>query len=364
VQTVDAEARLHGVILGGGRAGTGGPGGLGGDASLERDDCQAGAYGGNGGNGGAPGSWFGALGAVDLHAVSIFVPDGHGEGGEPGGIGGSNPCGCWRSHADCVSSRDGCNGFPPENGRRSREPTVHRGAQVTHDGAVVRLCDIVNEDQPLAYPIVGVRMTSPTGILEGCRIWLRSTATVVGALLEGQNAARLNTVVVTGARTSYGLQSLADSIGGFAGNAIVTSPGGVCIADDARVRDEMVGNALWGCDAAQYLGPDGIIMGVEGLDAIEARTHSGENVVADPLFRDREAGDFSPDVASPLLDAFPLDVNLGVDVVGARRPQGDAVDIGALEYPEDTCGDDEIQPGEMCDGIECTADCRRWLNRP
>ena len=59
-----------------------------------------------------------------------------------------------------------------------------------------------------------------------------------------------------------------------------------------------------------------------------------------------------------------MDVNLGVDVMGAGRPQGDAVDIGALEQPADTCGDGVVQPGERCDGLGCALDCGRWLNRP
>jgi hypothetical protein len=235
-----------------------------------------------------------------------------------------------------------------------------------HDGGVVRLSEISTADGALDDPVVGLWMSTATGTVEGCRVWLRSSDAVVGVVLDGAVTARQNTGVVEGGESAFGIRALADAIGGFAGNVISTSAAGVCIADDSDTRDYMVGNAFWACDGGHYVGPDGAIMGRAGLDAVPAERAFGEHVVEDPRFRNSALGDFTPRSDSPLIDGYPLADSLPHDAVGAVRPQGGGVDIGGLEFPAETCGDGLRQPGEACDedAPQCSADCGVEINPP
>ncbi len=90
---------------------------------------------------------------------------------------------------------------------------------------------------------------------------------------------------------------------------------------------------------------------LHGVDAFQAAwgDHAWANLEADPRFVDPAAGDLRPALASdpsPAIDAgagleayvdlfeslYGLDI--GVDLDGTARPQGEAVDIGAFEVPQ------------------------------
>ncbi|RME68337.1 MAG: glycosyl hydrolase family protein, partial [Verrucomicrobia bacterium] len=70
---------------------------------------------------------------------------------------------------------------------------------------------------------------------------------------------------------------------------------------------------------------------LQSADAINALTFAEANQVADPLYTDADAGDFTLTAASPAIDAGTIDTAPPIDIAGLPRPIGGAPDIGAHE---------------------------------
>ena len=66
-------------------------------------------------------------------------------------------------------------------------------------------------------------------------------------------------------------------------------------------------------------------------------TADHNSVVDNPksVFVDPARGDFRLRKGSPAIDAGSSELAPETDIVGTTRPQGDAVDLGAYEYPAD-----------------------------
>jgi hypothetical protein len=101
-------------------------------------------------------------------------------------------------------------------------------------------------------------------------------------------------------------------------NNIVVENGGYGLVANATDDPQASNNDLWGNASGDYYSCD------IGTDDISA----------DPLFFDAEAGDFRLPLRSPCIDAGTGVGAPATDFYGVARPQGEEVDIGAYELGE------------------------------
>ena len=92
-----------------------------------------------------------------------------------------------------------------------------------------------------------------------------------------------------------------------------------------------VNNIIWGNGTKGSASVTGGTFNTNITDNVVARGVG--NVAADPLMTDADRGDFTIGAKSPAWEAGATLADVTVDYVGTARPQGAALDIGALERP-------------------------------